>query len=581
MVRTPSHSPTRGARSRKAGSMRCTQRSGGSIWWQSVSITSRPLRMGALLSEVPCYRVAEFGGSGRAALVGREVPAVGVDAGDGGLDAAGGVGELQVVEHHHGRQDGGGGVDDVLARDVRSGAVGGFEVGVVVAVAAAGGEAQAADDAGRGVGEDVAVEVRQDDDVEGVGVGDDSPREVVGEEALEGDVGVGGGDVGGDAAEEAVALGEHVVLGGAGDLAGSASLLAAAGELEGEADDACGAGLGDDLQGESAGSQVGDRGAECSAGQVRGTERVEVAFDTDVEVFEVLADDGEVDAVGIGERAAEAGEPAGGANVGVGRLAPAEVEESPGARAAGRAEERRRGVVDGAAGCGVVVDRWAHPVEVEAKAVEEGDGRANSLGGGVLAVDDYDARHRRRAARYAGSVWRSDSSTVIPSGPRRNTSLRPWKSSTSVRAAIPAARSRPSSLSRSSTAKHTWLNPTVLRSSMVGFSTGSGARYASNWTSARGIAPARTSVTSSAAIPGSPMDAEKTSPEMTTERSCWKPSRAKNRLANSTSRTTSVMWSKCLTIASVSRVGDSYASSPGQAILVVWRGPRLTTASPA
>src|SRR4029453_6728028 len=42
---------------------------------------------------------------------------------------------------------------------------------------------------------------------------------------------------------------------------------------------------------------------------------------------------------------------------------------------------------------------------------------------------------------------------------------------------------------------------------------------------------------------------------MTTERSCSKPSRAKNRLAASTSRTTSVMWSKCLTIVLV--VADS------------------------
>src|SRR5262245_38813700 len=404
MVRPPSYSPGRGARSRKAGSMRCTQRSGGSIWWQSVSITSRPLRMVALLSEVPCYRVAEFGGSGRAALVGREVPAVGVDAGDGGLEATGGVGKLEVVEHHHGRQEGGGRVDDVLARDVGSRAVGGFEVRVDVAVTAAGGETEAADDAGRGVGQDVAVEVREDHDVERVGIGDESSREVVGEEALEGDVGVGGGDVRGDAAEEAVALGQHVVLGGAGDLAGSASFLAAAGELEGEAEDAGGAGRGDDLQGEAAGAQVGNGGAERAARQARGTERVEIAFDADVEVFEVLADDDEIDPAGIGERAAKAGEPAGGADVGVGRLAPAEVEEGTGARAAGRSEERRRGVVDGEAGGVVVVDRWADPAEVEVEAVEQGDGRADGLGGRVLAFDDYDARHRRRAARYGRSV---------------------------------------------------------------------------------------------------------------------------------------------------------------------------------
>src|SRR5262245_37243347 len=50
---------------------------------------------------------------------------------------------------------------------------------------------------------------------------------------------------------------------------------------------------------------------------------------------------------------------------------------------------------------------------------------------------------------------------------------------------------------------------------------------------------------------------------MTTERSCSKPSTAKNRLAASMSRTTSVMWSKCLTIACLLRVGLPLQHPPG------------------
>jgi hypothetical protein len=52
---------------------------------------------------------------------------------------------------------------------------------------------------------------------------------------------------------------------------------------------------------------------------------------------------------------------------------------------------------------------------------------------------------------------RSDNSTVIPSGPRINTSFRAWKSRISLRVSTPAARNRLTSPSRSSTAKQMWL----------------------------------------------------------------------------------------------------------------------------
>src|SRR5215468_8336454 len=159
--------PSRGARSRKRESMRSTQRSGGSIWWQSASRTFRPLRMVvSSSSEMPGNRSAEPARAGRTALVGRERASLGVHAGDRFLEPPRGGTEAEVLEHHDRREDRGRRVDDVAAGDVGRRAVNGLEVGVGVAVAAARSEAEAADEPRRGVGEDVAVEIRQHDHVE-------------------------------------------------------------------------------------------------------------------------------------------------------------------------------------------------------------------------------------------------------------------------------------------------------------------------------------------------------------------------------------------------------------------------------
>ena len=55
------------------------------------------------------------------------------------------------------------------------------------------------------------------------------------------------------------------------------------------------------------------------------------------------------------------------------------------------------------------------------------------------------------------------SSTMTPSGPQRKTSFRLWNSIASFRSLTPLALSLATSASRLSTAKQTWLNPSLLR----------------------------------------------------------------------------------------------------------------------
>src|SRR5205814_2265833 len=105
------------------------------------------------------------------------------------------------------------------------------------------------------------------------------------------------GEASRNVAEEAVGARQHVVLGGAGELAGPPGGLAAAGQLEGEADDARRALLGDDLEGEAAGAEVGDRAAHHRARERERAERGELALHADVEILQVLAHDDQVDAL--------------------------------------------------------------------------------------------------------------------------------------------------------------------------------------------------------------------------------------------------------------------------------------------
>lgn len=178
-----------------------------------------------------------------------QVAGQGLALGEGGecglLDAVGVVAEAHVAQHHHGGEQQGGGVGEALAGDVGGGAVDGFEDGALVADVARGGQAQAADEAGAHVGQDVAVEVGHDEDlvVVGDGVGGHLEAGVVEQLVVELDAGEVLGDVAGGGEEKAVGQLHD------GGLVDDADLVAAdlLGLLEGEAQDALRGLAGDEL----------------------------------------------------------------------------------------------------------------------------------------------------------------------------------------------------------------------------------------------------------------------------------------------------------------------------------------------
>lgn len=152
----------------------------------------------------------------------------------------------------------------------------------------AGDEAQAADEGGGPVGEDVAVQVGRHDDVVVLGLAEELVDHGVDDLLLDGDaavLGVGEGSLGGGA-EEAVGLGEDVGLVGDGDEGGLvdaggaslAELLAAHGDVAGHGGDAEGGAVGDALDG------LGN----LAIGAVKGP------LVLDVEVLGVLADNDHV-----------------------------------------------------------------------------------------------------------------------------------------------------------------------------------------------------------------------------------------------------------------------------------------------
>ena len=111
------------------------------------------------------------------------------------LEPVGGGALLQMAEHHHAGQHHRHRVHPVLAGVLRRGAVGRLEDGRVRAEVAAGSEAQASDQPGAEVGDDVAVEVRTDEDVVLLRPLHELHRHVVDDLVLELDVLVLGGDL--------------------------------------------------------------------------------------------------------------------------------------------------------------------------------------------------------------------------------------------------------------------------------------------------------------------------------------------------------------------------------------------------
>ena len=106
------------------------------------------------------------------------------------------------------------------------------------------GEADRAGDLRGDVGEDIAIEVRHDDDVEGFGRVGDLGGADVDDPVFLFDVGIFGADFVEDLVEEAVGHLHDVVFGEAGDLLA----VVLHGVLEGVADDLLAAGAGDELE---------------------------------------------------------------------------------------------------------------------------------------------------------------------------------------------------------------------------------------------------------------------------------------------------------------------------------------------
>ena len=174
-------------------------------------------------------------------------------------------------EHLDSAEEQAGGVGEVLAGAARSRTVDGFEHGASIADIGAAGESDRSCDLGSDVREDIAVEVRHDDHVEGFwGIGEfcgtdiDNPMFVF-------DVFVFGGDFIEDFMKQPVGQFHDIVFGKAGDFFATVGTSV----LEGVADDFFGSWSGDEFQ---------------ALHHVEGL----AVFDARIEIFFVFANDDHV-----------------------------------------------------------------------------------------------------------------------------------------------------------------------------------------------------------------------------------------------------------------------------------------------
>src|SRR5262249_20294357 len=157
----------------------------------------------------------------------------------------------------------------------------------------------------------------------------------------------------------------------------------------------------------------------------------------------------------------------------------------------GAVAAEQRGHIDGEAG---VADPAAEASDVRADARHlrhddhrwPGAGDVHHLGGAVerdravleivegIVLVQRALRHLGSPSVRRSAQSHSDSSTVTPSGPERKTSFRLWKYMISFRSWTPLALSLATSASKLSTAKQTWLNPSLVRLLIAGSRRGSG-----------------------------------------------------------------------------------------------------------
>ena len=321
-----------------------------------------------------------------------------------------------MVEHQLPGEDHRRRVDLVLALVLRRRAVRRLEDGRVGADVAARRDAEAADEPGGQVADDVAVEVRQHEHVELLGPLDETHADRVDEVLPRLDLGVLLRDVAEDVEEEPVGELHDVRLRHARDA------LAAVGArvLEREADDPLGALAADRLDRDArAGGDLLRLQLVELADHLLGLRRARLVLDPGVEVFGVLADEHEVDAVVarahalVGLAGTEAGVEAelvaerhvDGAEAGAdrGRDRPLQRhlvlldrrERLLGERRAGRLHHVDAGLLH-------------VPAELDAGRLEDAAGRLGQLGPRPVAGNQRHAvRHRWRRVHRAGRLHRT------------------------------------------------------------------------------------------------------------------------------------------------------------------------------
>ena len=167
----------------------------------SRKLENLPSKIRQELFQLRANRVGHFARAdgGRVVAVGFQVVgdvlAFGDDVGHGLFQAVGGVDFAQVAQHQHAGEDQGGRVDLVLPLVLRGAAVRGFEHRAVGADVLARRDAQAADQAGAQIAEDVAVQVRQHEHVVQLGLLHELHAHVVDDAVLELDVRIFLGDL--------------------------------------------------------------------------------------------------------------------------------------------------------------------------------------------------------------------------------------------------------------------------------------------------------------------------------------------------------------------------------------------------
>ncbi len=162
----------------------------------------------------------------------------------GVVNEFGDVGLTDVDEHEDATEEEAGGIGEVLSGAAGGGTVDGFEHGAAIADVGGPGKADRPGDLGGDVGEDIAIEVGHDDDVEGFGrVGHFSGTDVDDPEFFF-KFGIFSADLIEDLVKQAVGELHDVVFGEAGNF----FAIVLAGVFKGVTDDFFGAGAGDEFE---------------------------------------------------------------------------------------------------------------------------------------------------------------------------------------------------------------------------------------------------------------------------------------------------------------------------------------------